>query len=60
LLKGNPQHRSLQFKKIGDGHGEEICSARVTVSHRALAFKKALRFFVVLDWRPRSYEDLIA
>jgi hypothetical protein len=40
LLKGNPQHRSLQFKKIGDRHGEEIYSARVTLSHRALAFKR--------------------
>ncbi len=44
LLKGNPQHRSLQFKKIGDRHGEEIYSARVTLSHRALAFKRPYVF----------------
>jgi hypothetical protein len=34
LLEGNPQHPSLQFNKIGDRHGEEIYSARVTLSHR--------------------------
>jgi hypothetical protein len=49
LLKGNPQHRSLQFKNIGDRRGKEIYSARVTLSHRALALKKALRFLWLLD-----------
>jgi hypothetical protein len=44
LLKGNPQHRSLQFKQIGGRHGEEIYSARVTLSHRALAFKRPYGF----------------
>src|SRR5579864_484364 len=44
LLKGNPQHRSLQFKKIGDRHGEEIYSAGVPLSHRALAFKRPYGF----------------
>lgn len=27
LLKENPQHPSLQFKKVGDWRGEEIWSA---------------------------------
>src|SRR5580704_14525989 len=44
LLKGNPQHRSLQFKKIGDRHGEEVYSARVTLSYRALASKRPYGF----------------
>ena len=39
LLVSNPQHPSLQFKKIGDRHGEEIWSARVTLKYRALAVK---------------------
>jgi hypothetical protein len=39
LLKGNPQHPSLQFKKLGDRNGQEIWSARVTLKHRALAVK---------------------
>ena len=30
LLKANPQHPSLQFKKVGERHGWEIWSARVT------------------------------
>jgi hypothetical protein len=30
LLKANPQHPSLQFKKVGDRHEQEIWSARIT------------------------------
>jgi hypothetical protein len=41
LLKANPQHPSLQFKKVGQRHGEEIWSARVTLNYRALAIKRA-------------------
>ncbi len=40
LLKTNPQHRSLQFKKLGERQGQEIWSARVTLNHRALAMKR--------------------
>ena len=39
LLKANPQHPSLQFKKLGDRKGQEIWSARVTLKYRALAVK---------------------
>ncbi|HEY3456836.1 MAG TPA: hypothetical protein VGK64_19815 [Bryobacteraceae bacterium] len=39
LLKANPQHPSLQFKKLGDRSGQEIWSARVTLKYRALAVK---------------------
>jgi hypothetical protein len=60
LLKGNPQHRSLQFKKIGDRHGEEIYSARVTLSHRALAFKRPYGFLWFWIGDHEAYEDLIA
>jgi len=41
LLKTNPQHPSLQFKKIGERDGQEIWSARVTLKYRALAVKLA-------------------
>jgi mRNA-degrading endonuclease RelE of RelBE toxin-antitoxin system len=37
LVKSNPQHPSLQFKKLGERHGQEIWSARVTPGYRALA-----------------------
>lgn len=40
LLKTNPQHPSLQFKKVGERHGTELWSARVTLSYRALAIKR--------------------
>lgn len=41
LLKENPQHPSLQFKKPGDRDGQEIWSARVTLKCRALAVRLA-------------------
>lgn len=39
LLKANPFHPSLQFKKVGVREGLEIWSARVTLKYRALALK---------------------
>ncbi len=54
LLKKDPQHPSLQFKKLGERQGQEIWSARVTLKYRALAvkFSEVLRRIpVVLDWR---------
>ena len=41
LMKVNPQHPSLQFKKIGERHGHEIWSARISLKYRALAIKRA-------------------
>jgi hypothetical protein len=40
LLKSNPQHPSLNFKKIGDRNGMELWSARVTLNFRALAIRR--------------------
>lgn len=40
LLKENPQHRSLQFKKVGERRGQEVWSARVTLKYRALAIRR--------------------
>jgi len=39
LLKSNPRHPSLQFKKICDRNGQEIWSARVSLRYRALAIR---------------------
>ena len=39
LLKKDPQHPSVQFKKLGERKGQEIWSARVTLKYRALAVK---------------------
>lgn len=60
LLKGNPQHRSLQFKRIADRHGEEIYSARVTLSYRALAFKRPYGFLWFCIGGHEDYENPIA
>jgi hypothetical protein len=40
LLKANSRHPSLQFKRVGERHGQEIWFARVTLNHRALAIKR--------------------
>ena len=37
LPEENPQHPSLQFKKLGDRNAQEIWSARVTLKYSALA-----------------------
>ena len=39
LLKKDPQHPSLQFKKLGERQAQEIWCARVTLKYRALAVK---------------------
>lgn len=59
LLKTNPHHRSLQLKKIGERQGEEIYSARVTLSHRALAFSRPYGFLWFWIGDHGGYEDLI-
>jgi len=41
MLKANPRHPSLQFKKIGERQGQEIWSVRVTLKYRALAIRLA-------------------
>jgi hypothetical protein len=40
LLKTNPQHPSLHFKKLTERAGKEIWSARVSLDYRALAVKQ--------------------
>ena len=44
LLKANPQHPSLYFKKLGERSGQEIWSVRVTLKYRALAVKLSDEF----------------
>jgi hypothetical protein len=39
LLKANPWHASLKFKKIKVHKGQEIWSARVTLKYRAVAIR---------------------
>jgi hypothetical protein len=40
LLRANPHHGSVQFKKINMVAGQELWSARVNLQYRALAYKR--------------------
>ena len=59
LLKTNPNHGSLQFKKIGVRAGREIWSARVTLKYRALAFKDQNEYVWFWVGAYDSYDALI-
>lgn len=59
LLKSNPQHPSLQFKRVGESRGQEIWSARVTLNSRTLALRRADGFLWFWIGDPASYEELI-
>jgi hypothetical protein len=60
LLKANPQHPSLQFKKLGDRKGQEIWSARVTLKYRALAVKLEGEYLWFWIGEHNVYEALIS
>jgi hypothetical protein len=60
LLKANPQHRSLQFKKVGERHGQEIWSARVTLNHRTPAIKRVDGYLWFWIGDHKAYETLIS
>ena len=54
LLKGNPRHPSLQFKKIGN-----LWSARVGLAHRALAVKDGEDFIWVWMGSHEDYDRML-
>lgn len=54
LLKNDPWHPSLHFKKIG-----KLWSARVGINHRALAVKEGEDFIWVWIGGHDEYERLI-
>lgn len=61
LLKSDPQHPSLQFKKIGERRGgTELWSARVSLSYRALAIKVADKYVWFWVGDHKGYDLLIA
>ena len=60
LLKSNPQHPSLQFKKTGERHGQEPWSARVTLNYRALAIKRPDGYLWFWIGDHKAYEALIS
>jgi hypothetical protein len=60
LLKVDPHHPSLQFKRVGVRHGEEIWSARVTLSYRPLAIRRAEGYLWFWIGNHTSYDSLIS
>jgi hypothetical protein len=60
LLKQNPRHASLQFKKIGERRGCEIWSARISAKHRALAIKRPDGFLWFWAGGHENYDLLIS
>lgn len=60
LMNENPQHPSLQFKKLGERRGHEIWSARVTLKYRALAIKRETGYLWFWIGDHRTYELLIS
>ena len=59
LLKSDPRHPSLQFKKLGDRKGQEIWSARVTLKYRALAVKLPDEYLWFWIGEHNAYDVLI-
>lgn len=59
LLKANPQHSSLQLKKVGESRGQELWSVRVTLSYRALALKRPEGYLWFWIGDHSTYEALI-
>lgn len=60
LLKSNPEHPSLQFKKIGESRGQELWSARVTLNYRALAIKRLDGYLWFWIGDHETYDSLIS
>jgi len=60
LLKANPQHPSLQFKKLGERRSQEIWAARVTLNYRALAIKRPDGYLWFWIGDHKTYADLIS
>jgi hypothetical protein len=60
LLKANPQHPSLQFKKIGNRRAQEIWSVRATLRYRALASKRPNNYLWFWIGEHRVYDFLIS
>lgn len=60
LLKSNPEHPSLQFKKVGESRGQEIWSARVKLNYRALAVKRVGGYLWFWIGSHETYESLIS
>ena len=60
LLKQNPGHPSLQFKKIGERRRQEVWSARVNLHYRALAIRREDRYLWFWIGNHKDYDLLVS
>lgn len=60
LLKADPRHPSLQFKKVGERQGLELWSARVTLNYRALAVKRPDGYLWFWIGDHKAYNTLVS
>lgn len=60
LLRTNPQHPSLQLKKVGDRKDQSLWSARVTLNYRALALQREDGFLWFWIGDHQSYDEIIS
>ena len=60
LLEVNPQHPSLQFKKVAEVRGQDLYSARVTLDYRALALKRSDSYLWFWIGDHKVYDFLIS
>ena len=60
ILRSNPSHPSLGFKKIGELRGRELWSARITLAYRAIAAKKPDGYVWFWIGGHSTYEKLLS
>lgn len=59
LLKSDPAHPSLHFKKIG-GHDKQLWSVRIGLGYRALALEKSAGLYWFWIGSHSDYDRLIS
>jgi hypothetical protein len=60
LLKTNPQHPSLQFKRLFERNAQEVWSARVSLNYRALAIRRPDGYFWFWIGDHKTYDFLVS
>jgi len=59
LLKSDARHPSLHFKAVKMRRGEELWSARVSLSYRALALRRAEGYLWIWIGDHKAYDLLV-
>jgi len=59
LLDSNPNHPSVQFKRVKQERGQEWYSARVTLNYRAVAIKRPHGYTWIWIGDHKTYDKLV-